>query len=334
MIKIREITESSKKSFNKVVSHPLQSWVWGEFRKKTGNQTVRFGVFQGKQLLEGYQLTIHPVPYTKFKLATFLKGPQPSEAMLEFLKNWGKKENILFIRIEPNTPASSKLEKMLLKYGAKPGRPSFTKSTFWIDLTKSEEELLKSMHPKTRYNIKLAQRHGVRVSEDNSSVAFQKYLELMDETTKRQGFYAHTASYHNLMWEMLKKEGIANLLVARYKKKILITWILLRWHDFLYYPYGASSEENREVMASSLVMWEAIRLGKKLGLKTFDLWGREEGKGFTKFKEGFNPQVIEFLGTWDLIINPFYYHIYSIAEKIRWTILKTKAKILPTSSFK
>ena len=73
-------------------------------------------------------------------------------------------------------------------------------------------------------------------------------------------------------------------------------------------------------------MWEAIKFGKKLGLTTFDLWGREEGKGFTKFKEGYNPKVIEFLGTWDLVINKPLYAIYILAEWIRWPVLKVSAQ--------
>ena len=59
---------------------------------------------------------------------------------------------------------------------------------------------------------------------------------------------------------------------------------------------------------------------------TFDLWGREEGKGFTRFKEGFNPKVVEFLGTWDLVINPTIYKIYRFAEKIRWSLLRLRTK--------
>lgn len=74
------------------------------------------------------------------------------------------------------------------------------------------------------------------------------------------------------------------------------------------------------------MMWEAIKFGKKLGLTTFDLWGREEGKGFTKFKEGYNPKVIEFLGTWDLVINKPMYVLYKIGESIRWPSLKLAAR--------
>jgi lipid II:glycine glycyltransferase (peptidoglycan interpeptide bridge formation enzyme) len=127
------------------------------------------------------------------------------------------------------------------------------------------------------------------------------------------------------MWGALKNAQIAHLMTATYKGEIITTWILFVWKNFLYYPYGASTEKHKEVMANNLVMWEAIKFGKTLGLSTFDLWGREEGKGFTKFKQGFSPMVVEFLGTWDLVINKPVYRIYKLAEYIRWRALKILA---------
>jgi lipid II:glycine glycyltransferase (peptidoglycan interpeptide bridge formation enzyme) len=185
---------------------------------------------------------------------------------------------------------------------------------------------MKSFSSKTRYNIRVAERNGVTVKEDNGSNAFDKYLELTRQTVSRQGFYAHTEKYHRTMFETLRTAGIAHLLTASYKGEIITTWILFAWKDFLYYPYGASTEKYKNVMANNLMMWEAIKFGKRNGLKTFDLWGREEGKGFTKFKEGYNPKVIEFLGTWDLVINKPLYAVYKLAERIRWPALKIFAK--------
>ena len=194
-------------------------------------------------------------------------------------------------------------------------------------MTPSEENLMKSFSSKTRYNIRVAERNGVTVKEDNSDAAFDKYLELTRETIRRQGFYAHSEKYHRLMWMILRKAGIAHLLTATYQKEIITTWILFSWKNFLYYPYGASTEEHKNVMANNLMMWEAIKFGKKLGLTTFDLWGREVGKGFTKFKEGYNPKIVEFLGTWDLVINKPIYAIYKLAEAVRWPALKIAAKL-------
>jgi len=311
----------TKETFNKTASHPLQSWEWGEFRKSWGNQLVRFSFGQ---------VTLHRIPFTPFKVGALIKGPAPTKTMIDELKKLAKKEKVIFVKLEPNVLKNGKAIKLLKDSGAVPGRRLFTPTTFLIDLAKSEEELLAGFHPKTRYNIRLAQKQGASVEEDNSDIAFEKYLSLTEETAKRQGFYAHSKKYHRLMWEQLKPADIAHLLVAKYKGEIITAWILFVWHGFLYYPYGASTDKYKNVMSNNLMMWEAIRFGKNLGLTTFDLWGREEGKGFTRFKEGYNPEVVEFLGTWDLVTSPLY-PLYRFSEFIRWLILKTKSKFVKPS---
>src|SRR6185437_2162609 len=82
----------------------------------------------------------------------------------------------------------------------KAAHPLFTKFTFILPLTETEDELLASMHPKARYNIKVAKKHNVIVTEDNSDKAFEGYWRLTEETTRRQKFYAHTKQYHQLQW--------------------------------------------------------------------------------------------------------------------------------------
>lgn len=129
------------------------------------------------------------------------------------------------------------------------------------------------------------------------------------------------------MWQYLKPAGIAHLLTATFNGEMITTWILFTWRDFLYYPYGASTEKHKNVMANNLMMWEAIKFGQKMGLKTFDLWGREEGKGFTKFKEGYNPKVVEFLGTWDLPTSILYWP-YRYLEAARWFFLRLISKVI------
>lgn len=315
----KQITDE-KELFDRLATHPIQSWAWGEFRKKNGNTVVRL-LDDNKKAV---QIIFSKIPHTPWSIGTVLKGPAPDEEMLEQLKKIGKQQRAIFIKLEPSsvktTEGQSPLINLLKKHCV-PGKRFFTPTTFWIDLTKSESELLESFHPKTRYNIRVAQKHGVEVTEDSSKEAFEKYLKLTAETEKRQNFYAHNQKYHRLMWEYLHP-SIAHLLTARYEGEIITTWIVFVWHDFLYYPYGASTDKYKNVMANNLMMWEAIKFGKRLGLSTFDLWGKEEGKGFTKFKEGYNPKVVEFVGSWDLPVNILYWP-YRLAEIVRWFVLKT-----------
>ena len=310
--------------------HPLQSNSWGEFRQKTGIKVI-----SDNNLI----LTIHPIPHTKFTIGYLPKGPAINKEMLDKLKDVGEKENCIFIQIEPNVLKKGSQEYKF-KNLRKSARPLFTNYTFILDLKKSEEEILKNMDQKTRYNIRLAEKKNVKVSEDNSDDAFKDYLRLTEETTKRQNFYAHSKNYHKLMWETLKANSenkdkdklTAHLLKATYNGEILATWILFVLGDTLYYPYGASSTKYREVMASNLMMWEAIKFGKKLGLRKFDMWGamgltpdkNDPWYGFHKFKEGFGPTHVEYIGSFDFIIKNNWYAIYKVLNKIRWFILKFK----------
>lgn len=311
-------------------THPLQSDKWGEFRKKTGVKVVR-----EQNLL----LTIHPIPHVKYTIGYLPKGENISQKLLDQILEIGKKENCIFIQIEPNIE-KTETKEYKFKNLYKSARPLFTKYNFILDISPSEEELLANMSQKTRYNIRLAQKKGVEIKEDNSDKAFEDYLRLTKETTQRQNFYAHTPTYHKLMWETLKLSKQepdtnnlnAHLLTAKYNNETLATWIVFVLGDTLYYPYGASSSKFREVMASNLLMFEAIKFGKRLGLKYFDLWGalgenpniNDPWFGFHKFKQGYGPRHVEFIGSYDFVINPFMYKVYKAANNIRWSLLKLK----------
>jgi len=340
---VRKITNEEKDQFNQIACHPLQSWAWGEFRKKTGVKVRRLGVFEGKKLVNGYQVTIHSVPKTNFNIGYFPKGPMPDKIMLKALKSLAEEENCIFVKLEPNISLPinknkkswQEIKSFLEKNDCKKGQPLFTKYTFQIDLTKSNKKLLAQMKSKTRYNTRLAKKKGVKVIEDSTKQGFADYLKLRQTTLSRQNFYDHTAEYKQKMWQTLKPAGIAHLLKAVYKKKILAAWIVFVFKNKLYYPYGASSSQYRQVMASNLMMWEAMQFGKKHNCQIFDLWGSlgpnpdkdHDWYGFHRFKLGYGGQLVEFLGSFDLISKSKIYPIYRITNKIRWQILRTWAKI-------
>ncbi len=319
-----------KNNLNNFATHPLQAIEWGEFREKSGIRVIRE---------DGFQLTIHKIPKTNWTIGYLPKGAMPDNKLLKILKKIAKKEKCVFIQLEPNVEKNEQSEKKLRSLGLIPSaRPLFTRFTFQLDLTKNEDELLKNMHHKTRYNIRVAQKHSVKVIEDNSDKAFEAYLKLTKETTNRQKFYAHTEKYHRLMWKCLRKNDnqkntlSMHLLLAKHNNNILATWMLFVFKDTLYYPYGASSTKNRELMASNLMMWEAILFGKKLGLKKFDMWGalgptpnpKDPWFGFHRFKQGYGAKLVEFVGSYDLVINSLIYKFYVFANKIRWAYLKLK----------
>lgn len=339
-MEIRDLSDKEFNAYNKVVNHPLQAFEWGEFRKKTGLKVIRRGDFVKDKLVSAFQLTIHPVPHTSYNIGYLPKGELPTKELITELLRIGREEKCIFIQLEPNIKKSPDIN--LINYNhqiVKAAHPLFTKFTFVLDLTKSEEEILKNMHAKTRYNIKVAQKHGVEVTEDNSKDAFEEYWKLTEETTNRQGFYAHTKKYHELQWQTFKHDETvdknsltSHLFRAKYNGQTLTTMLFFVFHDTLYYPYGASSNSFRNTMHSTLTMWEAIRWGKKMGLKKFDMWGalgtepdpKDSWIGFHIFKQRYGPEHVEFIGSYDLVINPLIYQLYKLADKLRWLYLRLK----------
>ncbi len=326
---VREVTEKEKGTYNKIVGHIIQSWEWGEFRKRNGLDLVRLGQFDGNKLVSAYQLTFHRVPIFSQTIGYLPKGPMPDKVMIDALRGLGQKKNAAYIKIEPNVIVTSDNLKQL---GLIPSKKSlFTKYNFLIDLTKTEEQLMAAMHPKTRYNIGVAVKKGVQVYNSVKEEDFQIYLKLYFETTKRQGYFGHTPAYHKLVWQTLMPAGMVQVLIAKYDNTPLVAWMLFNFGNTLYYPYGGSSNKYREVMASNLIAWQAICMGREMKLSIFDMWGalgpdaseHDPWFGFHRFKAGYGPIHVEYIGTYDLVLNKALYNSMNIADRARWMFLRT-----------
>ncbi len=338
----RPLRQDEQVAYNSVVHHPLQSWEWGDFRKQTGVAVERIGVFENKKLTGALQVTFHPVPLLGKKVGYFPKGYMPDADQLVILKQLAKANNAIFIKIEPNvaqkvgSPSAHKqIAEFLAENGAVPGRSLFTKYTFQLDLTKSEEKLFENLSSKTRYNINLAFKKGVKIFENTSAEGMEEYLKILSETTKRQGFYAHTPEYFRKLWKTLGHTGMMRIFTAVYDETVVASWLMFVFNGVLYYPYGASRSLHRDVMASNLLMWEMIKFGKAQGCTTFDMWGslgpepneKDPWFGFHRFKKGYGGDLMEFLGTYDLVVDPPLYKIFNIGEKLRWKWLKFRLKL-------
>jgi lipid II:glycine glycyltransferase (peptidoglycan interpeptide bridge formation enzyme) len=348
---IRKLAASEKAIYNKVVDHPLQSWEWGEFRESLGREVERLGVFERGRLVEGWQIIFHQIPYTNFTVGYFPRGPLPNRRMVSALKELGKEHRAIFIKIEPNVvkklwrnnkgkieaePAEENKLNLASLELTPSSREIFDRYTFVLKVDLPETELLQRMYPKTRYNIRLAQKKGILVEHDNSQSSLAIFLRLFfGETLKRQGFYMHNPDYFRKMWDILSPAGVSHLLLAKYKERVLAAWILFIWKKKLYYPYGASSSQLRNLMASNLICWEAILLGKKKGCRFFDMWGclppdadlSHPWYGFHRFKMGYGGDLVEYAGSWDLVLNKPLYRLYGLADNLRWKLLRLRRKM-------
>lgn len=339
---IRPLRSEDKDQYNKVVDHPLQAWEWGEFRKNTDTTVERLGFYDNGHLKKGLQVTFHPLPLIGRTAGYYPKGFMPEVDQLEALKHLGRQNKALFIKMEPNISnkvgvpsAHHQIAKFLEEHDAVPGRPLFTKHTFILDLEKPEEELFAGLSSKTRYNVNVAIKKGVVIYENSTEQGMEQYLQILGETTKRQGFYAHSPEYFRKMWQILGPTGSMKIFQAVYENKAIVSWVMFIFNQTLYYPYGASLREHNDVMASNLMMWEMIRFGKSQGCTKFDMWGslgenpdpKDPWFGFHRFKKGYGGELHEFIGTYDLVIDPVLYKPFRIVENLRWKLLRLKTRL-------
>lgn len=339
---VRQISLEEKNIYNRVVTHPLQSWEWGEFKRLNGNRVERIGFFEGNKLVNAFQVTFHVVP-GGYTIGYLPKGPMPEEEQIKALEQVAKKHNAIFIKMEPNLmlPLNSKnsgfesIDKFIEDRGGRKGKELFTKYTFLLDLTKTQDELFTNLHSKTRYNIRLAIKKGVQIIDDTSEDGIETFIKLLQETTDRQNFFAHDAEYYRKLWRTMGRSGIMKIFHAVYQDTILVSWIVFLFNGRLYYPYGASSSAHREVMASNLMMWEVIKYGQENGMKSFDMWGamgpnpdpKDPWYGFHRFKEGYGGELMINFQTYDLVYNQLMYQAFQTANKMRWAGLKLKKAI-------
>jgi hypothetical protein len=85
-----DIDISKKEEYNSVVNHPLQTFEWGEFRKKTGVKVIRRGLVKNKKIVDAFTVTIHKVPKTPFNIGYLPKGNKPSAEIFKELIRIGK----------------------------------------------------------------------------------------------------------------------------------------------------------------------------------------------------------------------------------------------------
>jgi lipid II:glycine glycyltransferase (peptidoglycan interpeptide bridge formation enzyme) len=321
-------------------THICQSPEWGEVKTRISTPAVWVGDLPAGR--QGVQFTLHKVPFLPFNIG-YCPKVDPEKIDWEELKEAGRDHHCIFIKVEPLECVNASMRQCVNGATLRKSKPIFATQTILLDLTKPEEDLLAGMKQKTRYNVRLAQKKGVVVEERSDPEALDIFLKLQKETARRQGFFVHPDNYYRTVWEVLHPKGMAYLLVAEVRDVNdgrggggamvpIVAWMLLKYQDTLYYLYGGSSEKFKNFMASSLVMWEAIKLGKRLGCKVFDMWGatndpQDPWYGFTRFKLGYGGQLITFPGAYDLILQPLLYWLFVLVDKIRWWVLQKVVRV-------
>lgn len=172
--------------------------------------------------------------------------------------------------------------------------PNLSTKTVRVDLTKPEETIFHSFTEAKRRAVRRAQKAGISVSESSDINA------LLQIKNKSAGFLGFITTYGtDKLWPLFAPDRAAILLA---KNTHVIGGILLLFYDSVaYYWIAGATREGKKLFAPTLLVWEALKLSKKRGAKTFDfigVWDERipkenlSWKGFTKFKEGFGGETL------------------------------------------
>jgi lipid II:glycine glycyltransferase (peptidoglycan interpeptide bridge formation enzyme) len=252
--------------------------------------------------------------------ASFKDKESELKQILNELIKLAKKENAIFIRFEnPNKNLSEKFKNAIKSY--------LPEWTLVLDLNLSEDDLLKQMKPKGRYNIRLAQKHKLEIEKfdymnKNLDKAISAFHKILKETEKRDGFSGHTENVYKKMLKNLKNKAV--LYLAKYENQYIAGIIITKSGETATYYYGASSNTHRNVMAPYLLQWQAICDAKKEGFSIYDFMGiapiniqKHPLSKVTDFKLKFGGIKIQYPSSKDYVVKPFWYLLLKLKNKLK-----------------
>lgn len=339
---VRVIPDTERDVWNRFVAasphgHILQSWEWGEIKRRSGWRPLRVALCDGADIRAGAQVLLRSLPYGFGRLAYVPKGPALDYAdgnvlreMLGALRDVAREQRVISLKIEPEVAEPSPLSEIFLDLGLTPAPPVQMRSTIWVDLGPDEDEILARQKQKTRYNTRLAAKKGV-VVETAGADAVDAWYDMYAETAQRDGFSIHGREYYHLVLDLLQPRGMASLLLARHEGDLLAGIIVFCFGREAQYMYGASSNVKRNLMAPYLVQWEGMRWAKARGAAIYDLWGipdrleeNEDLWGVYRHKRGYGGEIVRYVGAYDIVRSPLQ---HMALERVARPLFKKVARM-------
>jgi lipid II:glycine glycyltransferase (peptidoglycan interpeptide bridge formation enzyme) len=315
-------------------AHLLQTATWGALKASFGWE-VTWLVTAGADSELGAQVLFRRLPLG-LSLGYIPKGPvgaQPTgkeqnpASWQEFLSAVDllcAQRRAVLLKVEPDSFGAAQIQDGFHS-GFRPGEHAIQpQRSILVDLDGDEGEILARMKQKTRYNIRLAEKKGVRVQPDSDLEGFYR---LMQATGRRDRFEVHSLDYYRKAYELFSAKKACELLFAEFEGQPLAALMVFAQGERAWYLYGASSDSHRELMPAYLLQWEAMRWARARGCTCYDLWGvpdadeetleahfaeRSDGLwGVYRFKRGFGGQLTRAAGSWDRVYQPVLYRFYS-----------------------
>ena len=323
-------TENELRDWNEFVARSkmcpiLQSVEWGELKKISGWQPIRISILENDKIIAGISILKRKIPFIGKSIFYAPRGPivdyhdeKIFSILIDRIREVAKKHNAIVLKIDPEVDEQDQKAKELLNkfQFIQLKKQIQPRATFFLDLTQDLDTILSNCKSKHRYNIRLALKKGVTVKEMTNEEGMNRFYDIYEETANRNNFMIHPREYYQRVLQILVPEKMVRIFVAFYNKKPIASVYIFCFGEKIWYMYGSSSNEYRNVMPNHAIHWEVIKWAKEVGFKIYDLWGipvdPKPGHplfGVYRFKQGFKGQKKIFIGMHDLIFKPFWYYL-------------------------
>ncbi len=335
-MKYIEVRENNKNKFEEFVNNNkyatcMQMWGWAEFRNEIeDNLYTRVGIVSDKS--EFYLTATYAIHRFNIlgKVLYIPQGPiwSNEKALTIFVRNIRKvanQNNCFAVVCEPRVRKNDKRFNQLIdnkfKYTDEAVQP---RDTVFIDLTKSEKELMYSFSKSTRYNIRYARKKGIVVKRYTSEKDVDRidgFYKLIKKTQKRKYFYVQDKRYFVELWKKFSRNNQAILYEARYKGEVLGIIVVLYNNIWASSLFSSTTRKYANLKPIYLARWESIKDAKSIECKIYDFFGATRSKDkkhpfyyTTQHKLGFGQRVEEFAGTFEIVLDPFKYKLWRLLE--------------------
>lgn len=317
-------------------AHLLQLSAWGDLKAAFGWQPLRVALAAGgDQPVAGVQLLLRRLPLRLGYMAYAPFGPlvdwtdaDQVRALLDTIRQIARQCRIAFLKIEPGFNLDGvDFTAFGLRASPQTIQPP---RTMVIDLDGNDEALLSRMNQGTRRNIRKSSKFEVEI-QIATRADVGRFNALLAETGARDQFGVHSPDYYRRAYDLFAPSGRAALILGHYAGQDLAGVMVFVLGSWAWYLYGASSDRERQRMASYGVQWAGMEWAREHGARFYDMYGvpdadpetletqfesRSDGLwGVYRFKRGWGGDVIRSVGTWDYVYNKITYAAYRAAIK-------------------
>jgi lipid II:glycine glycyltransferase (peptidoglycan interpeptide bridge formation enzyme) len=323
---------------------PLQTWAWGEASATAGERPVRLlvtgegGSVRGlAQLLvrdAGFGRTVAYAPHGPLWERDTADADALLDALLDGIREHARAERAIVAKIDPRAsapPVPGHVAERLTARGLRAARHDLqARTTRLVDLLDGGDALMATWDKDARNLVRRSAKEGVtttteRAGDPETIAAFHGLLEA---TSSRAGFRIRSTAFLGTLARELASSGGWYLTLATLGERPIAGAVALRTGDRAIYAYGASLREEalKHAHGAYAALAATMRELAADGVHAFDLWGVVEPgdpeaeaawAGFSGFKRQFGGQPLRHPGTFDLVIDPLFYRLRDLRERIR-----------------